>query len=484
MRGFGRHRWVAGVAVAVLATAGPARADWLAGDLHVHTGYSHDVLQGGLTDDNTGAEDLYTYGYTVRERFAQAHDRGLDFLAITDHNDVRSQRDPGFGADGVIAVPAYENSLRGHGQMLGARRVYDHGDASPVAVRGMVDALRADGGVFQANHPAGGSVEESLLVAPSAYAPGLQLDWTYGFAVTPDTIEVWNAASPPNEVALGYWEDWLTRGARIAATGGSDSHWQTTNALQGPGQPTTWVDARRRSTDGVVAALRAGRTSLSFAHPGLGGPLLVLDAADGSAGIGDEVALGTPLRARVLRNPVAGTVVIRANGRTLASLPLTPGGEVRFSAPVTAGWVRASLIVDADASPFAAACLLIPGESLLAHQCRNGRMLAAMTSPIYVAPASARELTLDCPRRLGARRLRRGVRVGVTAVHSGDVELRLTDRRDHTLARATGYVRRGERRDFVLRATTARQRLRLVVTHRDEHSGRTTTVRRSLVRVG
>ena len=48
--------------------------------------------------------------------------RGLDYLAITDHNDVRSSADPDFGAYGVIGVPAYENSLHGHAQMLGARR--------------------------------------------------------------------------------------------------------------------------------------------------------------------------------------------------------------------------------------------------------------------------------------------------------------------------------------------------------------------------
>ncbi len=60
--------------------------------------------------------------------------RGLDFLAITDHNDIRSQSDPGFGAEGVVPIPAYENSLNGHAQMLGAREIYDSGDRSAAAV--------------------------------------------------------------------------------------------------------------------------------------------------------------------------------------------------------------------------------------------------------------------------------------------------------------------------------------------------------------
>src|SRR5204863_8077463 len=135
-------------ALFALAAAAPARAgQWIAGDLHVHTTYSHDSY-GGPSDDNTGPEDAYTFGQTVTEDFAIAASRGLNFLAITDHNDIRSQSDPGFGFGGVLPIPAYENSLNGHGQMLGATRIYDKGDSGPAGVRAMEDALLADGGLL------------------------------------------------------------------------------------------------------------------------------------------------------------------------------------------------------------------------------------------------------------------------------------------------------------------------------------------------
>src|SRR3954464_9563906 len=57
-------------AVALLALPGSAAAGrWVAGDLHVHTTYSHDSY-GGPSDDNTGPEDAYTFGQTVTEDFA------------------------------------------------------------------------------------------------------------------------------------------------------------------------------------------------------------------------------------------------------------------------------------------------------------------------------------------------------------------------------------------------------------------------------
>lgn len=346
--------------------ASPATGEWLAGDLHVHTCASHDAYC-GPDDKYTEPEKAYNTSGTVDERFLEASLRKLDYLAITDHHSdgaafesgAESWKEPGFGGYGVIGVPGHENSLSGHGQMLGARHAYPAGDRSAAAVNAMADAMRAeDGGVLQANHPGG----------PGATCDDVSgMHWKYGYQVRVDTVEVWNGLY--DEGAVAYWECWLQRGARVAPTGGSDTHSLFITAANGPGEPTTWTFAPDRTTAGVLAGIRAGRTSIAQRSPAEGGLLLLLEGDDDRDGtfeaiVGDTVAPGIPVRVRALGQPGAGQVRIRANGQTLVDdATLTPGGTVSAVAPATPGWVRAEL--------------------------REGPAVIAMTSALYVAQAPA-----------------------------------------------------------------------------------------------
>lgn len=370
------------VAGAVAAPAAGA-AEWLSGDLHVHTTYSHDSY-GGPADDNTGPEDFYTLGFSVVEEFALARSRGMDFLVITDHNDVRAQKDPGFGTMGVLGVPGYENSLKGHAQMIGATKLYNNGNESPATVRKLADALRRDGGAFQANHPADG---ERLG----------ELNWEYAYQVLPDTVEGWNSerfyqppapASNDHDAAIRFWEGWLDRGFKVALTGGSDSHWRSTAAAQGAGQPTTWVYSSSRSVKGILAGLRAGRTAVSAEPPGLGGARIYLEAdgnRDGKyeAMVGDTVPPGSPLRVRATGAPGSLLRVVTNKGRVAAELPVTGVGFAhRFSLPRSSTWARAEVIEPDLAEQRRAACEEQFGSDTT--YCRNLLFVLAMTSSIYL----------------------------------------------------------------------------------------------------
>src|SRR5882757_8978738 len=136
----------AGVATASRAAAPQAPTGfWMAGDLHVHTIYGHDTCITPTTawdpsspsrSARTSCDAPYTVSFTPRERLTEATVRGLDFVALTDHNNVLNQTDPQVIAwlaahPQFVEIPAYENSQPGHVQMLGARSCYGNDGPLP-----------------------------------------------------------------------------------------------------------------------------------------------------------------------------------------------------------------------------------------------------------------------------------------------------------------------------------------------------------------
>ncbi|MBW3563033.1 MAG: CehA/McbA family metallohydrolase, partial [Actinobacteria bacterium] len=382
---------------------------WLAGDLHIHTTYSHDSWDPATephydpTSDDPENEP-YTLGNSPEEQFAVAASRGLDYLAITDHNDVRSQQH--FDeTSGVLPIPGFENSLNGHAQMLGAATVDDYAalGESTAGVQAQADLLRERGGVFQVNHPAEGHTGQTNEDGTP------DLDWGYDYDVQPDTVEVWNisrAWQPPmpsassNDDAVRYWEGWLDRGVKVGATGGSDNHYKATLAVQGPGQPTTWVFARDGSTEAVLDALRTGRTFISHQPPAYGGAKLFLEAdADGDgvfdAMVGDTVPPGSDLRVRAQGAPGA-TLHVFADGGREARDPVTVTSADWTSETFTlpdATWVRAEIDAPDGQAERAAACDDAFGDRTT--YCRNQVAVLAMTSAIYQRQPA--DLTLEAP---------------------------------------------------------------------------------------
>jgi hypothetical protein len=456
-----------GSVVALSLGASPALAGvWVAGDLHVHTTYSHDSY-GGPGDDNTGLDDANTYGLTVADEFRLASTRGLDYLAITDHNDIRSQTDPGFGSEGVIAVPGYENSLKTHAQMLGATRLYDNGDKGLEATRAVAAALRADGGVFQVNHPS---------------SP----DWAYGHDVTAETSEVWNLpwyyqppfpAAADNDRALAFWQGWLDTGAKVGVTGGSDSHWAATASVQGVGQPTTWVYANEATPAGILAGLRGGHTFISHQPPAYSGPQTFLEAdgdGDGTyeAMVGDTVAPGSPLRVRVLGAPGGFLRVVTDGGRE-AFDPVEVDSsdfEHSFVAPAPATWVHAQLYGEDQPTGRQAGCTALPSDDLSGSftYCTNRVVMLGLTSAIFLRGPAAVGPEGETPRPclqgrpiIGRRNIGR-LRLGFTRARL----LRLPVRAPTRTRRSFRYCVKGSRAytAAVFSSRARRARVKLLVT--------------------
>jgi hypothetical protein len=194
--------------------AAPGRR-WLAGDLHTHTVHSDGIL-------------------TVAELACLARERGLDYLALTDHNTISQNVElaPVAAHAGVLLVPGFELTTdRGHANCLGSSRWIDFR-------RGADDWLgdaEAEGALLSINHPLGGDMA-----------------WRQPMRRRPPLVELWHSTWDCQGLETFEW--WAGWGAGLPV-GGSDFH-----GFGVPGMPTTWLEA---AGDDVVGALRDGRIAIS-----------------------------------------------------------------------------------------------------------------------------------------------------------------------------------------------------------------------------
>lgn len=227
------------------------------------------------------------------------------------------------------------------------------GASTAADVAAIIAEVHAGGGVFSVNHP-----EEPLW----RYGRDPAVPEVTGF----DTIEIWNItwayqdrfvpflAASNNPDALRWWETWLDRGARVAAVGGSDSHWITLSDIQGVGQPSTWVFVEQQTPTGVLDGLRAGCVFIASEPPALGGARLFLEADADADGVYGTIAGGTlpasgPHHVRVrVENGSGNTLRLVTNGGTVVASQTiaAPNETVPFTVNLPAGsWLRADLYV-------------------------------------------------------------------------------------------------------------------------------------------
>ena len=211
---------------------------WRAGDFHTHTVHSDGVL-------------------TVPELACLAAGRGLDFLAVTDHNTVSHHGELAAAGDhaGIQLIAGQEVTTGlGHANAFGDIGWVDFRQPATA----WLDAVEADGGLLSVNHP---------LAEDCA--------WRLELPRRAPLAEVWHPSWLDRRwgAPLAWWQAW---GQDVVPIGGSDWH---SDSDEPPGTPTTWVACEG---DDVLGGLRAGRVAISADRDG---PLLLR--------LGDElVALG------------------------------------------------------------------------------------------------------------------------------------------------------------------------------------------------
>jgi hypothetical protein len=223
---------------------------WLAGDLHAHTVHSDGAL-------------------TVPELARFATERGLDFLAVTDHNTISHHHElpAASAALGIVLIPGQEVTIEaGHGNAFGDLPWVDFREPPDA----WLAATERGGGLLSVNHPYGG-----------------QNSWTVPMDRRPPLLEVWHWSWLDLRwtTPLSWWLAW-DPGA--IAVGGSDWHRPGSDAP--PGSPTTWVQSYAADPAAVLDGVGAGRVAISADRDGpvllrVDGELVAV-GADGSVLVG------------------------------------------------------------------------------------------------------------------------------------------------------------------------------------------------------
>jgi hypothetical protein len=252
-----------------------------------------------------------------------ASEAGLEFLGVTDHNNVRHHEEYGSGGNGApVVVPGVEvTTYGGHWNAWGTDRWWEFRTPEASAVeRAMMDAAAA-GAFVSVNHP-------------KPFGP----PWEYPTVRSFHAVEVWNGLWGLNSIAVEFWESRLRAGARLTAVGGSDTHLLRARDpdprhAQRLGTPTTWVAAGPHLDAGTILdALRGARTFVS-ATPA--GPQLYLEPG------GDGVRVS-------VRGGGGGTMSVITDAGSVGQSAVTDADEftATFAVPRDAAYVRAQIAND------------------------------------------------------------------------------------------------------------------------------------------
>lgn len=302
-----------------------SRPGWYRGDLHMHSGNSD-----GTCLSQSGRKIPCPVYRTVEAAAA----RGLDFIAVTDHNTTAQftalrALQPAF--DKLLLVPGREiTTFFGHSNVFGPTAFLDFRTLAPTyaAARRWIDTANAAGAIVSLNHSGSPSGEMCMGCGwriadlPPGSVAAVE-------AVNGGTLSESGSVDGPIQ-GFALWQKLLDRGDHVTAIGGSDSHDpdRPPNRPGAVGVPTTVIHMQELSVHGLLDGIRAGRVFIDV--DGTRDRVLDLSGASGgqraAMGATLHVAKGAAARFDVMLAGVdEGSVDLLIDGKPWRTLPVGSG---------------------------------------------------------------------------------------------------------------------------------------------------------------
>jgi hypothetical protein len=253
---------------------------------------------------------------------------GLDFLAITDHNNRSHLAELANTQTRLTLIPGYEvTTYYGHWNIWGSGEWVDFRVQSPDDLRRAVQFAAEQGYLVSCNHP-------------RPYGP----DWAFpeieGYAM----VEIWNGPwEILNERCLTFWEARLKQGKRLAAVGGSDFHVSKEPHIVQLAHPTTFIYCPEEpSAANLLRHLRNGHAFISESPTGPRLDLRLGDVMMGDVWTGN---ISAPCRLTVRDGVGAEAQFWTADG-LVAHFPVTENPQIfEYSIEdVSLSYIRAQLV--------------------------------------------------------------------------------------------------------------------------------------------
>jgi hypothetical protein len=224
-------------------------AGWYRGDLHMHGAHSD-----GSCLSQSGSQRVPCPLFLTIDAALQ---RGLDFIALSDHNTVSQTNDirelqPYY--DRLLLIPARElTTFTGHANLFGSDEPVDFrvGSASVPDWNALLAEAAKLHGLVSINHP---RLPDDETCMGCGFAPAKPVDFHRVQAI--EAVNGVDAMLPSS--GIPFWQHLLDQGYRLTGVGGSDNHdaKQTVGVLVGT--PTTVVHASELSMPAIIAGIRAG----------------------------------------------------------------------------------------------------------------------------------------------------------------------------------------------------------------------------------
>ncbi len=253
---------------------------WYRGDLHMHDAHSDGSCLSQL------GQKVPCPLYKTVESAAR---RGLDFIAISDHNtishfDAMRELQPYF--DNLLLIPAREiTTFQGHANVYGTTQFIDFRLTSSYVpdINQLLKRVQELHGIFSINHP-------GLPSGESCMGCGWTVPNTDFSRVTAIEVVNGNLAEGPGS-GISFWQEQMNKGFRLTGVGGSDNHDADLppDARSAVGRPTTVIYAPALSERAILDAIRAGHVFVDV--EGTKDRIVEFEAKTGlsSASMGDSI---------------------------------------------------------------------------------------------------------------------------------------------------------------------------------------------------